>query len=259
MNKFLMKVVVSLGIGLFLMACNFVFSGAGISNDTQVPAKSGDYLQLPLRPDVPPADVLQQISLHSVGGGGMATVCENRCIYLGENTIALTYFMPNQTLIMAVYSPYEYPSYEFLTEVTIQTDNNGAFELHIDRDPEFLLIVLSDQRGNIVSNDEWLRIDQNTPTCTGQFESRLAVGMHARVNPANTEPVQLRSNFSQNPDRDAVDIDENFEIEIMGGPQCNEGMTWWRALAFTKDDSGMPHSGWVAEGNPNTWYIEPIK
>lgn len=234
-----------------------------MSDDSIVHTKSGDNIQLPLRPDIPPADVIQQISSNAKGGGGMSEkVCDSNCIHAGQNTIALSYFKPNQLLRINIYSPRNYPSFEFLTEIVVQTDNNGEFELYIDRDPKFFIFIVLDRRGNVLSDHDGFIVKdfmEALPDCPGQLTSRLAVGMRAQVTHNNGVPLQLHSEPNTNPDSYLINFDEDTELKITMGPQCNEGMIWWGILAFTEEDGGMPIIGWVAEGNQDSWFIEPVK
>ena len=171
MNKFLLKLAAPLIIGLFSIACNFILGGSGSNSPSggnapdsfQVPSNSGGQspasgngkisIQLPSSPDIPPADVMQQITLSPGGGSGI--ICSSNCtLYDQKYTISLYYFQPNQQLRIDFYSYVENSNFEFLTEITVQADNNGAFDVHIDQyNASFLLIVL-DEDGNITLENE---------------------------------------------------------------------------------------------------------
>ncbi len=152
MNKFLAKLVVPLVVGLFLSACNSTSSGGNAPDNPQVPANSGGQssasgsgeisVQLPTSPEVPPANVIQQISFVAAGGGDRPN-CDlnngNNCINANQDTILLTYFQPNQQLRVDIYYSMGKDQdgtlrLEFLTELEVQTDNNGTVEIHTDRD-----------------------------------------------------------------------------------------------------------------------------
>jgi hypothetical protein len=43
------------------------------------------------------------------------------------------------------------------------------------------------------------------------------------------------------------------EVSIIGGPVCADGYQWWNI------DLGARGTGWVAEGEPQLYYLEPLR
>ncbi len=84
--------------------------------------------------------------------------------------------------------------------------------------------------------------------CPGAPPSRVRVGDHARVTYTDGRPLRIR---------DApggayiTQIPEGAEFDIVGGPRCNAGYTWWQIRTVTGT------IGWVAEGEFGNYYIEP--
>lgn len=170
-----------------MFACNFITSGldgnspsndsppdnsqAPSNNGGQSPASGGgaNYFQLPTSPNVPPADVLQQIAV--AGGGGSDISCSSNCIVYEynyaqtaeQNKISLTHFQPNQQLRIEVYylistdDQTAISQYQFLTELVVQTNNNGAIEIHVDGDFSYLPLLVLDENGNVLAQPETMQ------------------------------------------------------------------------------------------------------
>lgn len=210
MNKFLKKLVAPLVIGLFVFACNSTNSSSGgnspsagnapdnsqspSNSRSQSPASgSGEtiYVQLPLSPDAPAADIIQQFSW--VGAGGSDDpICNSYCFNTYQDgAISLSYFEPNQQLRIDVYYPTGEQEgtggdgvSEFLTELIGQTDNNGSLDIQIDRSLQFFQFIILDQSGNIIVKPKGLfdlQYTKSSPNCPGNLSSRLAVGMISQV------------------------------------------------------------------------------
>lgn len=72
---------------------------------------------------------------------------------------------------------------------------------------------------------------------------RLGIGVRAVVTYRDDKPKNLRAA----PARDAAIINlllENIAVDIIGGPQCADGLNWWQVQVV-----GSPQTvGWMAEG-----------
>jgi uncharacterized protein YraI len=87
---------------------------------------------------------------------------------------------------------------------------------------------------------------QSSGACPG-FDSRLAVGMQARVLPGT--PNNVRS--APNPSAERVgSIPGEGIFSVLEGPTCSNGITWWRV-----DYNGVV--GWTAEGTVDEHFVEP--
>jgi WD40 repeat protein len=85
--------------------------------------------------------------------------------------------------------------------------------------------------------------------CTGAPPGRLEIGQRARVTFTDGLPLRLRSY----PGETIIEnMAEGLEFDIIGGPLCLDGFTWWQLEL----DSGV--TGWSAEGDSDDYYIEPL-
>ncbi len=86
--------------------------------------------------------------------------------------------------------------------------------------------------------------------CTGTIPSAVTVGDAARVTFTDGSPLNVR--IQPDTSADIVDVlPEGSEFEIIGGPQCADGYTWWQVE--------LPGAtlAWAAEGDSDTYFIEP--
>ena len=95
--------------------------------------------------------------------------------------------------------------------------------------------------------------------CPNAPEMQLKLGDMARVTFTDGPSVRLR--------RDPVVVDDNIikllgegtKLEIIGGPECavvpetGAAMVFWQIRI-----PGNPLTGWVAEGDAQNYYIEPL-
>lgn len=91
-------------------------------------------------------------------------------------------------------------------------------------------------------------------TITGDFcppapPSQVTAGMRARVTYTDGTPLRLRETPTGTVIRN---IAEGVSFDIIGGPTCASGYTWWQI----RQDDGI--IGWVAEGDIDSYYIEPM-
>ena len=91
-------------------------------------------------------------------------------------------------------------------------------------------------------------------TITGNFcppapPSRVTAGMRARITYTDGTPLRLRESPTGTVIRN---IAEGVSFDIIGGPTCASGYTWWQI----RQDDGI--TGWVAEGDSDGYFIEPM-
>ena len=89
---------------------------------------------------------------------------------------------------------------------------------------------------------------------TGDFcppapPSRVTAGMRARITYTDGTPLRLRESPTGSVIRN---IEEGVSFDIIGGPTCASGYTWWQI----RQDDGI--TGWVAEGDIDGYFIEPM-
>ncbi len=86
--------------------------------------------------------------------------------------------------------------------------------------------------------------------CAGTPPSQVWVGAHARVTYTDGQlPNRLRIGPGLNYKQIAA-IDQGAQMDVVDGPRCANGFTWWQVEINGKQ-------GWMAEGKGNAYYIEP--
>ncbi|HRF97155.1 MAG TPA: SH3 domain-containing protein, partial [Aggregatilineales bacterium] len=70
------------------------------------------------------------------------------------------------------------------------------------------------------------------------------------VGGVNRGPLNVRQTASTTAPISRI-IPEGTRFDIIGGPQCGEGYTWWQVRL----DDGVV--AWVAEGTSAQYFIEP--
>ena len=85
--------------------------------------------------------------------------------------------------------------------------------------------------------------------CPNAPPSRLALNQTVRVQVL--EGISLRRLPGAQADRIAS-LPYNTTLTVIGGPQCDGTFLWWQVRA-----EGFPE-GWVAEGEPGTYYLDPV-
>lgn len=94
-------------------------------------------------------------------------------------------------------------------------------------------------------------VQQGTQYCAGTIISQITVGDAARVTFTDGTPLRLRAaagtggTFLQ-------DMPEGTTFSIVGGPVCANGFTWWNVRL------GDDTIGWAAEGDLDTYFMEPL-
>ena len=73
-------------------------------------------------------------------------------------------------------------------------------------------------------------------------EARVCSNLNVRL---RTEPVIVSSSR-------ITSLPKGTKVYVIDGPACNDGYVWWFVQTESYD------LGWIAEGNPSLWLIEPI-
>lgn len=110
--------------------------------------------------------------------------------------------------------------------------------------------VLQTGDGGGLGIDAGISIDPNLPThCEGTPPSINAVNTEARVTFTDGRPLNVRIT----PGGTILAIqEEGQQFTIIGGPECQGGFTWWNIQLRNGAQ------GWVAEGDFDDYYIEPM-
>ncbi len=103
--------------------------------------------------------------------------------------------------------------------------------------------------GAILGDPPVLPTESAAGLCPGAPPSQVEVGIRARV--TYTDGTQLRVRRSPGGSRYAA-MDEGTEFDIIGGPACANGYTWWEI----QTDDGI--RGWSAEGDSESYFMEPV-
>ncbi len=115
---------------------------------------------------------------------------------------------------------------------------------------QFTLNTLADPPGGGVVGSGPGNLAPPVQSCPGAPPQRLTVGQGARVTYTNGQPVNLRN---QPEGALLAQIAEGTELTVVGGPVCQGNFTWWQVNVV----SGAAVSGWAAEGDPSSYYLEP--
>jgi len=93
----------------------------------------------------------------------------------------------------------------------------------------------------------------NEVYCEGTLPSRFAIGMRGRVTPGG---VNNRLRNGPGTDYSILgSVDPGDRFEVIGGPECGDGYTWWEILKDERDGGG---EGWTVEAAPNEYWLQPI-
>src|SRR5690242_11478004 len=84
-------------------------------------------------------------------------------------------------------------------------------------------------------------------SCPGALPSRLVNGARGRVLPGS--PNRLRAEPSVNAEI-LGEIPAGETFTVLEGPRCAENLAWWRV-------NYQNQLGWTAEGQDDTYWIEP--
>lgn len=88
--------------------------------------------------------------------------------------------------------------------------------------------------------------------CPGGLESRLDVGRKAQVTIDPPTPNNVRQ-YASKAAKLVGQIKPGEEIEIIGGPVCDRGLTWWEIRSLK---SGL--KGYTLEGDLKTYWLVPV-
>ena len=88
--------------------------------------------------------------------------------------------------------------------------------------------------------------------CPDAPKSRLHVGDEALVGSDPPTANRVRQQASSDSTKVGT-INPDEHVEIIGGPQCNQGLVWWEIRSL----SGSL-SGWTAEGDASSYWLVPL-
>lgn len=112
----------------------------------------------------------------------------------------------------------------------------------------FTLATLADTQGGQVVNPP----PANGASCNGAPPQRLTVGKPARVTFTDGTPLRVRTA----PNGSIItQIEEGTVMNVLAGPQCGNNFSWWQ---IQTNVNGSNINGWVAEGDFEDYYVEPV-
>jgi len=88
--------------------------------------------------------------------------------------------------------------------------------------------------------------------CPDAPKSRLHVGDEAVVGSDPPTANRVRQQASSSSTKVGT-INPDEHVEIIGGPQCNQGLVWWEIRSLS---SGL--TGWTAEGDNSSYWLVPL-
>jgi hypothetical protein len=90
-------------------------------------------------------------------------------------------------------------------------------------------------------------------TCVGAPETRLRAGKQAVVGEEDPTPLRLRSDPNLNGEI-INEYDPGTVVDVVSGPLCADQYWWWEV--YLKDGNVQ---GWMAEGSPNVYFLDPVE
>lgn len=211
-------------------------------------------VQLPSRPEVAPSDVFDQVTLLGTGGPEGRSECtetQKPWMDIGSRSFSLCNFQSNQKIRILFYREISYQNYEYLAKEDAIVGADGALELKYSLSGgSDIEIVVTDRTNNIIVSSNALASNTVLFPCNSNVNSRLRKGGSARVTITNGIPVRLRAEPLVHSSNVITQISEGTSMEILDGPACNGGWVWWGV-----EVSG--EFGWMAEGDGNSWFLEP--
>lgn len=88
--------------------------------------------------------------------------------------------------------------------------------------------------------------------CPDTALSVFNVGLKGRVSYLDGSPLNMRDAPARG-GKVVKQLEEGTRFGVIGGPSCSDGFTWWQ-IQLEADSSG-----WVAEGDQEDYYIEPLR
>lgn len=152
----------------------------------------------------------------------------------------------------AVYTLQVAPS-QFVTPISQPTSSNNTYTTpsSIAVAPIVTSTSTTIAVAPIVTSASTTTSFSNAFSCPGAPSSRVAIGMKARVTFTNGIPLRIRTKPSINKSTWIKSVPEGTQMNILHGPECVDGYIWWKVKA---EDGTV---GWVAEGEPGNYFIEP--
>lgn len=193
-----------------------------------------------------PAQVVNIVQLTQAAAVAITFSLNNDLVIVGDALgVVRIYTIPTATT----------PQAELIAEFTAHLD--GITDLQMSPDGTKLATSGSDftvKMWNTFNRTETGEVSTPAPVIMGEFcagapPSRLQIGMRARV--AFTDGTQLR--LRRDPGGEQLgSLNGGEQFNITNGPVCLSDSTWWR---LRMDDGRI---GWVAEGDTDAYYIEPV-
>ena len=89
--------------------------------------------------------------------------------------------------------------------------------------------------------------------CPGALVSRIDAGKHAQVSSNPPTPNNVREGPRKST-RLVGQIQPGEKVEILNGPVCDNGLTWWEVRSLS---TGL--MGYTLEGDKKTYWLEPVQ
>jgi hypothetical protein len=218
--------------------------------------------------------VLDGTSAHVESVTYLVLPTEPRMYYrVNEEALLLYNFLPNERVKILAYkrSGKEGELGELTGWQEYSVDQDGRILIAIDQPPSAQLdyVAVGQQSGQVNRTTDDLNsilfldsvnpsLDPPRPTfnlvnhdCPGAPSIRVSAGKKARVTFSNGIKVRVRSGPSIASTKTAS-IPEGTILYLNLGPKCSDGYWWWLA-----SDDNHHVLGWVAEGEPGNYFIEP--
>lgn len=142
----------------------------------------------------------------------------------------------------------------FVAIENYQTNPAGQLWLTMPHNPAMRYAVVGQNSGEAqgAGGFNWLSsplAGETSFTCAGAPPTRLQVGDQVQVTFTDGSPNRIR----QLPASSTIlgSAPEGTKMVILEGPECKNERVWWKVST----ENGL--TGWTAEGNPETYWLEP--
>lgn len=186
--------------------------------------------------------------------------------WLDQKRLLFYKFRPNERVRLLAYKQINSPdsTWHFVGLQELQVNNLGELIVSDDLGADSYIAVGASSGNVPISNPskKWPNRSSGIANATiansktyycfnSPPTSRIAVGMQARVTFTDGRPLNVRS-FPRTSYVVTTKLREGTTFKVTEGPVCNQDMYWWRI------DYGYG-SGYVAEGDAKSYFIEPVR
>lgn len=162
---------------------------------------------------------------------------------------------PNENIKLFAYAG-DFNAQKLVFKGHLSFQANAQGDLIVQASSDYYYFAIGDLSGNLDDGNgsrltRLIVTSLSENVCPNAVKSRVSVGMQARTTIIDGTITRVRSGPSTS-NKVTMNLKEGVRFEIIDGPRCSDGFTWWQIRIPNKG------TGWVAEGSKSRYYIEPI-